>query len=123
MFIRSDPPGARLTLNGAEVPGVTPLEIPFDHHGDFAVRLTLEGHEDLDATAPVETPWYAWPPIDLLAELWPVAVKDHHEFDFRLSPEPVLPPLDEASIWHEEVRKRAAELRREVNEGGGAGNR
>lgn len=118
MLIRSDPPGAVVVLNRGEFPpGVTPLEVPFDHHGTFAVHLEKEGYRSLDTRAPVPTPWYGIPPFDFVAELLlPWTIRDHHEFRYVLEPRWEATSLEEAARGHEEILKRAEEFRREVKE-------
>jgi len=119
LFIRTDPPGAQVALNREDpVTAATPLEVEFDHYGDFHVRVTKDGHLPLEVVEPVTAPWWAWPPFDLVTDLLlPFTIRDHRELDYTLRPEP--PPLtyEEAVKRHPGMIERAEELRRKVNEG------
>ena len=42
--IRSQPPGAAVTVDGARVAGLTPLEVSLDPAGEHRVSLSLDGH-------------------------------------------------------------------------------
>lgn len=129
LVIETDPPGATVWLNREKVESMTtPALIPFDHHGMYAVRLEKEGYEPLETTADVVTPWYSWPILDVFSDLFfSFAVNDRQEFSWRLVPldEPVADESEEAAErrraaalrFHEKVRARAEDLRRQVNEG------
>src|SRR5262245_56446551 len=65
MMIRSDPPGAAITLDGADTELVTPAEIPFDFGGTRAVMLTAPGKKVLETTLSVEDPWFTYFPLDV----------------------------------------------------------
>ncbi len=119
MLIRSDPPGALVTLNRDRVlEERTPAEVPFDHYGDYAVKLELEGHETLEGSAPMDAPWWAWPPFDLITDLLlPFTIHDRREYDFKLASEPELIPLEELREGRAALLERAEDLRRKVNEG------
>ncbi len=93
LVIRSDPPGAKVFVDGSEV-GTTPAQISFDHYGTREVMVRLEGTErGDDAFAPetrlvkISAPWYQWFPLDLASEfLWPGTIRDEHIVDFALEP-------------------------------------
>jgi Protein kinase domain/PEGA domain len=42
--VRTQPPGAAVTVDGAKVAGLTPLEISLDPAGEHRVSLSLDGH-------------------------------------------------------------------------------
>ena len=96
LMIRSDPPGAKVFVDGTEV-GTTPAEIPFDHYGTREVMVRMEGAERGEqALAPetrlvkVSAPWYQWFPLDLASEfLWPGTIHDEHVIEFTLEPHDV----------------------------------
>lgn len=119
LLIRSDPPGAAVSLNHEEpLAGTTPLEVEFTDYGVYHVRLTREKHVPLEVKADVSAPWWAWPPFDLITELLlPFTIEDRRDFDFELAPVP--PPIsyEEAKARHPKVIERAEDLRRQVNEG------
>ena len=104
LIIRSEPPGARVVLNGRSV-GTTPVEVPFDTYGVFDVVLSLHGHHRLSGVAPVHPPWFEQIPIDFFVEtLWPATVYDIHDFTFTLRP---LTPADDERIERSEEQLRA----------------
>ena len=119
LLIRTDPPGAVVTLNREEpLPGTTPLQVEFDHYGHFHVLVTKDEHVPLETVTPVSAPWWAWPPFDIVTELLlPFTIEDHRELDFTLRPVP--PPIsyEEAVKRHPGVIERAEDLRKQVNEG------
>ena len=87
MLIRSDPPGALLSIDGEETGLVTPAEVPFDFGGTRAVTLSSAGHKVLDARAELSDPWFTYFPLDIGAEfLWPGTIRDGQTFDFKLEP-------------------------------------
>jgi len=120
MIIRSDPDGADVWINRSEKPnGQTTHEEEFGQHGTFAIRLEKDGYLPLSGQARVPTPWYSYPILDFITEvLLPFKIRDYHEFDFKLVPEPAPRPWEEVEeevIRHREaVLGRADEMRRDV---------
>jgi len=91
--IRSDPPGALVSLEDEPVSVPTPVEIPFEFDGVRRVTLTAPGHHVLVTRAALESRWYDWFPLDFAAEfLWPGTIDDLQEFSYTLEPYAV--PLD-----------------------------
>ncbi len=96
LFVRTAPPGATVTVNGAPVettiegvtrPALTPVEIPFDFYGKYEIVVRAPGHESQSRIVDVEAPFHAYPPLDFLVEhLVPWRVRDVHEIDFDLEP-------------------------------------
>jgi len=123
MVVRSDPPGALITLDGVETELRTPAEIPFDFGGTRSVVLTAPGKKLLETTAALSDPWYTYFPLDIGAEfLWPGTLKDVQTFDYKLeSYAPVdrslLPELDKKLA---ELKLRAAQYRAGGSDGPGA---
>ena len=66
--IRSDPPDARVYLDGKEV-GQTPLDFPFTHYGDRRLVVAKSGYRPVAEQVAVKAPWWAWPPFDFFVEL------------------------------------------------------
>ena len=83
--LESDPPGALVYLNGEEV-ARTPAEVPLAWYGKYDVAVRKEGYETLKTERWVIAPWWQWPPIDLVAELLPVPLRDRHRLRFELEP-------------------------------------
>lgn len=111
MIIRSDPPGATVFLNyDAALLSTTPAETSFRDYGTYAVRLVSKDHEELEAMAEVDAPWWSYPPFDLITELLvPFTVTDLHEFDYKLV------PLSE-TLAPDTLREKNAELIRRAEE-------
>jgi len=68
LTINSDPQGALVYLNDAEV-GRTPVSVDFLWYGDYDVILRKEGYATLQTNERVNEPWYQVPPIDFREEL------------------------------------------------------
>jgi PEGA domain-containing protein len=87
LVLRTDPPGAMVSLEDEPVPGRTPLEVPCEWDGVRRVTLTKEGHHVLETTADVSSRWYDWFPLDFLAQfLWPGTIHDDRVFEWKLEP-------------------------------------
>jgi hypothetical protein len=107
MVIRSDPPGALITLDGNDTELRTPAEIPFDFGGTRAVVLAAPGHRVVESTAKLSDPWFTYFPLDIGAEfLWPGTIEDVQTFDYKLEPYGSLTP-----DLREQAKKRLAELK------------
>ncbi len=119
MMVRSDPPGATVTLNRLQTPGgVTPLEVPFDHYGTWHLALRREGCRDYEGAADLSAPWWGYPPFDLFTDvLWPFTIEDHREVAVTLAPLPDPLPLEEIRERHAGVISRGEAMRKEVTEG------
>ncbi|HEY8747310.1 MAG TPA: PEGA domain-containing protein [Tepidisphaeraceae bacterium] len=85
MDVTSNPPGALVTMNDQEV-GRTPFNKTFTWYGTFEVQVRKEGYETLKVDTPVIAPWWQWLPFDLLAEVVPLRLEDHHEVAYSLKP-------------------------------------
>ena len=85
MTIESDPPGALVYLNDAEV-GRTPLQRDFTWYGKYDVVLRKDGYEPLQAKTDVNAPWWQWVPFDFFADLWPGRLTDRQHLRYSLTP-------------------------------------
>lgn len=106
--VRSDPPGARVFLDGLEV-GRTeedrPCRIPFEFYGTREILLRKEGYHSLATLQEIRPPLYERFPLDLFTEhLIPWTIRDVHRVEVQLE------PIPEAFFEErmEEVRARAA---------------
>jgi hypothetical protein len=107
IHITSDPSGAAVILNDAEV-GVTPCEVNFTYFGTYDVRLHKAGYEPLVTRAKAEAPFHEWPGVDLAAAAVPVTKRTRIDWHFTMTPEVV----DDAGLL-----SRATELRGRAVEG------
>jgi hypothetical protein len=121
MVIRSDPPGALITLDGEETELATPAEVPFDFGGTRGVTLIAPGHRVLETTADLCDPWFTYFPLDIAAEfLWPGTIRDVQTFQYTLEPYAAGMTAELAA----DAKKRLGELKLRAAEhraGGAAG--
>jgi hypothetical protein len=110
LTINSNPPGARVLIDGQEV-GETPTSIDFTHYGTREIVLQRDGYETLKTLQRVPTPWYQIPGIDFFADnLLPFQLTNRHAFNYQLQPSsPILPT--------QELLGRANGLRTEAHAG------
>ncbi len=119
LTIGSDPPGALLLLNDREV-GRTPISVPLEWDGDYDVRLRYEKdvgtpenpkivHYYLHTHRKTVTPWYEIIPLDLVAELLPVPIKDEQVWAF------LVPQVQEPT--DAELIDRARALKAQMDDG------
>ncbi len=105
LTVVSDPPGALVYLNGAEV-GRTPMTRQFTWYGDYDVELRKEGYDTLKTHDQLTAPWWNWVPLDLIANLFPLT--DHQHMSFTLHPASTQPADPEVMM------ERAEEMRGEL---------
>ncbi len=106
--VTSEPPGAIVWLNDREI-GRTPVETGFTFHGDYDVRLALEGHEPIHTERRAKAPVHEWPGIDLVAHALPVTFDNTIEWHFDL--EPSLEVTQERDAYETGLVERAERLR------------
>ncbi len=107
LIVRSDPPGARVLLDGQEV-GYTPTGIPFTYYGTRKLTLIKPGFETRTELVTIPPPWYQWVPIDFVSDNFiGMHVADRHDINWQLSPQTVV-PLDQ-------LQERADSLRSEAH--------
>jgi hypothetical protein len=107
IIVRSDPPGARVLLDGQEV-GYTPTGIPFTYYGTRRLTLIKPGFETRTELVTIPPPWYQWMPIDFVSDNFlGMHVADRHDIDWQLAPQTVV-PLDQ-------LQQRADSLRSEAH--------
>jgi hypothetical protein len=94
MQIDTDPPGAIVYLNDQEV-GRTPVRRDFLWYGNYDVVVRKEGYDTLKTTKWVVAPIWQWPPIDLIADLLPLRLKDERKVAYMLHPSSTQPAVPE----------------------------
>ncbi len=94
LYIRSEPPGADVYIDGEHV-GMTrpetdprgPFYVNFSYYGAREYTLRKPGYETVSGVKQLETPWYEYPPLDFFAEvLAPWLIVDEHEINVKLRP-------------------------------------
>ncbi len=104
MIIRTNPPGALVSVDDNEV-GLTPVAISPIYYGSRKIRLEKDGFETLTLIQSMPPPWYEIPPLDFFSEtLVPGTIRDQRTFDYQLRPQCVVP--------QDELLTRAENLRR-----------
>jgi PEGA domain len=84
LLVRSDPPGARVYLDGrfrgTTGAGAGELSVPFEFYGSRRLVLRAEGYVPHSGRVELAPPWWQWFPLDLFVDvLWPGTVEDTHE--------------------------------------------
>ena len=102
LTVKSDPPGAIVSLNGVEV-GRTPIERDFTWYGVYDVELRKDGYEPLKKRGDVIAPWWQWVPLDFFTEFLPL--HDKHTLNYRMQ------PVSEASADPKLMLQHAAEMK------------
>lgn len=103
--ITTEPSNARVFLNDVEI-GRTPTTTDFVWYGDYDIVVRKEGFETLTTNWKLEAPWYQWPPMDFMVEVfYPGTVHDFHERHYVLQPQ-VLPSPEDVVNRAMETRER-----------------
>ena len=104
--IRSDPPGALVTVNGEEI-GRAPVSRSFVFYADREITLQLDGYETQRVIQPMPAPWYDNLLTEFISEcVVPVTIRDDREYTYRMSPT-VVPKLDDLQARGEALRADA----------------
>jgi hypothetical protein len=109
LTVQTDPPGALVELNGQEMKGRTPVTQDFTWYGTYDIILRLENYQTLKTTAKVFPPIYEWIPLDLVTDLLPFLIRDHHVVSYTLTPQP---PASQPSPG---IIERAIQLRAQMD--------
>jgi hypothetical protein len=104
LTVQTNPPGALVQLNGQEM-GRTPVSRDFTWYGVYEITVRRDGYQTIHTSAKVIAPIYEWIPLDLISELLPIPLKDHHILSYDLTP---APPASGPSPG---ILTRAAELK------------
>lgn len=107
LTVQTNPPGALVYLNGQEM-GRTPAQRNFTWYGTYDLAVRKEGYHAIKTIAKVDAPIYEWIPLDLVFELLPIPLKDHHVLHYDLEPEPVVEGTDA------EMLERAEKMRKQL---------
>lgn len=104
--VRTDPPGAMVTVNGTEV-GPTPVSVPFTYYGKRRVRLEAEGFETMNLVQPIKAPWWDNTITEFFSEnVVPFTLRDEREFYYKMSPA-VTPQTGDLMGRAEELRRNS----------------
>ncbi|HEY1189299.1 MAG TPA: PEGA domain-containing protein [Gemmata sp.] len=82
--IESNVPNAQVYIDNRAI-GPAPAHSSFEYYGYYTVKIVHPGYETLEKRIHVAAPWYAYPPIDFLAEIvWPFHIRDTRRHYFEL---------------------------------------
>jgi hypothetical protein len=85
--IRTEPPGALVTVNGQEL-GMSPVSKSFVYYGDRDIRIYKDGFRTEQVIQPVRAPWWDNIITEFFTEnLVPITLRDEREYVYRLSPD------------------------------------
>jgi hypothetical protein len=111
LFLRSEPPGAEVVLDG-KVVGTTPYEETFLSYGVRRLELRLPGFQREIQSLDVERPWWQYFPMSLVTDvLWPFRIEDDHHFVVALHPYEALGGREEAEAAALEAYEKLKALR------------
>lgn len=120
MRITTEPPGARIYVNGEER-GVTTVrrptvEVPFLWYGNYTITIRKDGYFTQDVTYQTKAPPYQWIGPDLFAEIIPWRFRNVHEVPPIELNAREGPPADryEAEKRRDSLLDRAEELQQRV---------
>ena len=82
--VRTDPPGALVTVNDVEK-GRSPVTFDFTWYGEYRILVEHPQYETLETTKRIYAPLYQWPVIDLVCEvLLPFKFHDQRDWPYTL---------------------------------------
>lgn len=82
--IESNVPNAQVFIDNKHV-GAAPAYAPFEYYGYHTITLVHPEYETVVNRVKVPAPWYAYPPIDFVAEaLWPFPIRDTRRYTFEM---------------------------------------
>ncbi|MHC4104162.1 MAG: PEGA domain-containing protein [Planctomycetota bacterium] len=106
LTINTEPQGALIILNDEEI-GTSPVTVSFEWYGDYWVRISKDGYENLNTHRPLKGPWYDTFPFDFFAQIIsPERIVDSYEWSFSLEPQ--------KQISREELIQAAEKLKKDL---------
>lgn len=112
LLIRTDPPGARVSVNGKRLgrtKGDEPLVWRFDHYGEVLLEAEFTEHDKVHMPYRLKIPWWQKTPIDFFPDvIIPWTIRDTHRVTLALPKHPEMTP--------EEVQKRIEHLEKAAGE-------
>jgi hypothetical protein len=100
--IESNVPNAQVYVDNRSV-GAAPAYVPFDYFGHYTITVIHPGYETVVRREHATAPWYAYPPLDLLADICPFPIRDTRRVYVELHEAP--------QVRTDEVLQRADALR------------
>ena len=113
--VKSEPPGARISVDGHPLadtegePALTPHTFNFTFYGEREIALEKEGFQRHRHVEKIRAPVYQWFPIDLFTELLlPVRIVDSREYHYDMAK--WTPPVREDVVKRAEAFRNLARL-------------
>ncbi|MBP3955279.1 PEGA domain-containing protein [Gemmata sp. G18] len=107
--IESNVPNAQVYIDNKSI-GAAPAHAPYEYYGYYTIKVVQPGYETIEERVHVRAPWYAYPPIDFLAEVvWPFHIRDTRRYYFKLT-EATQARGDDILMKAEELRQRGMTL-------------
>ncbi len=115
LLIRTDPPGARVRVNGKPL-GRTKRDEPliwrFDHYGEVLLEAEFTDHDKVHRPYRLKMPWWQRTPIDFVPDvIIPWTIRDTHRVTLELPKHPEMTP-EEVQRRIEHLEKSAAKTRK-----------
>ncbi len=115
LLIRTQPPGARVSVNGKPIgrtKGDEPLIWRFDHYGEVLLEAEFTEHDKVHRPYRLKRPWWQTTPIDFVPDvIIPWTIRDTHEVMLELPKHPEMTP-EEVQRRIEHLEKSAAATRK-----------
>jgi len=106
LTINTEPQGALIVLNDEEI-GTSPVTVSFEWYGDYWVRISKDGYENLNTHRLLKGPWYDHFPFDFFAQIInPHRTINSYEWTFSLEPK--------KQIDREELIEAAEKLKKDL---------
>lgn len=107
--VESNVPNAQVTIDQKRI-GPAPAHAPFEYYGKYLITVSHPDYQTQTKCLEVPAPWYAYPPFDLLTEVfWPVRIEDVRRLYFPLEPA-VRPDVGELVTAADALRERGQNL-------------
>ncbi len=86
MIVRSQPEGARVTIDN-QVVGHTPVPVPYIYHGTRDVMLEKDGFKTVKVKQRIRPRWYEYFPLSFFSNNFAFReLRDERILDFQLEP-------------------------------------
>jgi hypothetical protein len=91
--VESNVPNAQVYIDNKSV-GAAPAYSTFDYYGYYTIAVVHPGYTTVVRREHAVAPWYAYPPLDLLADIAPFPIRDTRRVYVELTPAPPVRPDD-----------------------------
>ena len=91
--LESNVPHAQVYVDNRSV-GAAPAYVPFIYYGSYSITVIHPGYETVVKKQSAPAPWYAYPPLDLLADIAPFPIRDTRRVFIELHEAPQVRPDD-----------------------------